>query len=98
LTESLIIRITGVVISTRRRTEVSMASIAALISTSLCPACYGGCKRDTVRIAAKRRAAAHAVAPLLLGARRPPPAAFDRYLLPARRSAANPPHTVVVVE
>jgi len=43
--------------------------------------------------AAERRAAA----PLLL-AGRPAAAAVDRYLLPARRSAANSPHAAVAVE
>ena len=46
--------------------------------------------------AAKRRAAARAAAPLLLGM--PAPAAVDRHLLPARRSAANPPHAAQAVE
>ena len=42
--------------------------------------------------AADRRAAA---APLLLGAGR---AAIDRYLLPAGRTAANPPHAAAAVD
>ena len=43
--------------------------------------------------AAERRAATTPTA-----AGRPVAAADDRYFLPARRSAANPPHTMAVVE
>jgi len=44
--------------------------------------------------AAERRAAAL----LYLLLRRPPPSNIDRYLLPAGRSAANPPHAEAAVE
>jgi len=46
--------------------------------------------------AAERRAAAPYCGAVAAG--RPAPAAVDRYLLLARRSAANPPHAEATVE
>ena len=46
--------------------------------------------------AAERRAAATCGGAVAAG--RPAPATVDRYLLPARRSAANPSHAAAVVK
>jgi len=46
--------------------------------------------------AAERRAAAPCCGAVAAGC--PESTAFDRYLLPARRSAANPPHTAAAVD
>ena len=62
------------------------------IIAGLCSASYVGCQRDTARI--------HCWAPCCddAAAGRPAAAAVSRYLLPARRSAANLPHASSAVE
>ena len=62
---------------------------SSLRTTSLCSASFLGCRHVTARICyVLRRRCCQA----------PVPAAVDRYLLPTRRSAANPPHTVAAVD
>ena len=62
---------------------------SSLRTSSLCSASSLGCQHDTARICyVLRRRCCQA----------PVPAAVDRYLLPTRRSAANPPHTVAAVD
>jgi len=75
-----------------RRDRVLLERLSIDAQQGQTSACCGGRKRDTGRICCcgsvlRRRAAG-----------RPPPAAVDRYLLPAGRPAANPPHAAAAID
>jgi len=57
-----------------------------------CTASFLCCQHDTARICCQTPCCG------AVAARRSAPSAVDRYLLPARRSAANPPHAEADVE